>query len=73
MIDHFWREASSRRIAPSSFSITLILRLLESGNHRRPTFRRNYHGAAVLGWNDAHCCAPGPINILSGIKGPTGM
>ena len=22
---------------------------------------------------ETHCCAPGPINALSGIKGPTGM
>ena len=22
---------------------------------------------------ETYCCAPGPINILSGIKGPTGM
>src|SRR5215469_4775684 len=23
--------------------------------------------------HSSHCCAPGPINALSGIKGPTGM
>jgi hypothetical protein len=46
------------------------------------SFRRidSNSGNAAMGYQDifplgieSHCCAPAPINALSGIKGPTGM
>jgi len=37
-----------------------------------PNQQKNGRAFTWIG-SAAHCCAPGPINAISGIKGPTGM